>query len=1743
MSAGPGLSRQRSTSGKSKGIILPPIPRSRPLPEDAPFEPCASTASLLLFAQGSTVLCLHHDTLAVERRFEKHTKDIQLISADNVSETGAGRLVVTYDIGQTAIVWDLFSGEQLSRFVSYESLKVAHWMRNGNVAFGKTAIVQLARSSPLTALPGNAKGEVILFEPATSDHISARTIFDPITAIAPSSDCKTYAIGYVLTRDTCGCRLTASRYNNGSILLAALQPSFTILHTLTTSRAPSPIVSLTWHASSSKQKSDMLATQTADGDLRVWSVSKPPTSEAPRVIRVLKRSDAYVPSRNWISWCKNGRIVQFSEGKTWAWDVRTKHVTYEPIPTGEVVRAIACHGPTGTLFTLGSDYTVQQYDVERASMVANVRHLPLTVPPTPPEDTRGPVWTTSESEEEVSSPLVRARRELRASEAARNERNVIPSPESANSSSQPGPHKLSINEIISPAGQTDYTTTSFDTGIQSASTQNQAAALQIPTQMYAPQSPATARTSKKGSRLRQEVIMSPEERVITELFPYTRARLHDVPYRPPRSMDEGHMTPNDLRRQMLSVVFGWEEDITDLIRDELSRHPSDSQNAIFLAKWLDEDPDYLAEILGSSGIASHLDWMLLAFGTISNQVGAKKITQVFIEKMLSKGDIHAAATLMLALGDGSDAIEVYVSRHQYMEAVLLTCLVTPDDWQRQSYLVRRWGEHVVENSQQSLAIRCFSCTGVEPSDPWTSPKAQLATNTIPEIVSSPKAQYQMPPMEPVEYPAIFQKTLERRRTLDAPTPVAMPPPHISQTMAPPTPFRNAAAQGTRITPQTSALKLITSFGPQPSNNFKFPGLKPEDRTPTVAATVTPIAESAIDRSALSPGGLGSYRLNNIRSINSALSMKTATPGGFQPSRLAAIGETPIDVEAPQFPSSLPPRSVSVPAELTSSKPAEDESMTPAAADAHRGKQTPLTLLTSARYEPIATPVKETPQTAVGPQTAIKFPAVYGVVGHEEPQTHLSRSRTGSKSRKPDGLSIRTSHAVSNDDYLPSSAYADPISRPATTGTYSNTQLDTTGDLTSPPTTGRSYRSVKSPVNGGRSIDQYISSLEQAQYYTKHARARGYSNTSKQSRDDPTERKKSRNHTTDEGSERESRRGIPAAKRSPSSPVPMSPEDVRMYSTSVESFESLYGSNYSGGGVRPVRSVTPASMSKLSRRGSQSTTKGATKQGHRSRSKQSGPRSKTGSRQHSPDAALFPPRGRSGSRKENLGHRSPSSPRPMIPSEEDRQSRFDQDSSLRLVSRDRHRLHRSTSRQPARSTSARRDKSPDRRKVPRSRSRQTDDGHLVRKPSKSERHRRHRRPSDAAYPRSAHPDDLEDSSNLESMLPLEDVLARAGSQPQFPGDRGRAKTPAEQLEARRQSLTRRPSAPNIPVPLHSAHIKSASTGNAAPPFARAFTDEGPASAAPAMEHGLGLRGAVPLSARPGTPKAMSIEPPVPDDATMPRPGTSGSELLSSDVYRPPTRGEDGRPGPTRAPVSLEFLTQIPKHPAYDNRIAGSRSSSKGADARARSRSRATSHDRSRISPRESSSQHVATPPISQEPTVYASPPSGQYNTPAILPELQHLIEPPPPPPPPPPPKMPLYIGTSPNLANLRGFEGDAANIPLPMSAIPTSSTFLRDEGLPLSANIPLSAGPLSAPLGHRRGRSGNEANSTGNGNGSSGGSGALLSKIRNFTGRNRSPSRGRKGGDDNQAMSPRLVGMGDASAPYESIQGVVMTQQG
>lgn len=132
MSSGP------SSKGRGRLATLAEMTQSMPITEEATrdFEPCAATASMFLYAQGNSVVCAHHDTLKIERRFSRHTEEISLLAVDNVSDRGTGRLVVSYDVGQTAIVWDCMTGDELARFASYENLTCAAWMKNGNVAFG-----------------------------------------------------------------------------------------------------------------------------------------------------------------------------------------------------------------------------------------------------------------------------------------------------------------------------------------------------------------------------------------------------------------------------------------------------------------------------------------------------------------------------------------------------------------------------------------------------------------------------------------------------------------------------------------------------------------------------------------------------------------------------------------------------------------------------------------------------------------------------------------------------------------------------------------------------------------------------------------------------------------------------------------------------------------------------------------------------------------------------------------------------------------------------------------------------------------------------------------------------------------------------------------------------------------------------------------------------------------------------------------------------------------------------------------------------------------------------------------------------------------------------------------------------------------------------------------------------------------------------------------------------------------------
>lgn len=58
----------------------------------------------------------------------------------------------------------------------------------------------------------------------------------------------------------------------------------------------------------------MLAIQTLDGHLRIWSIAKPAAAKTPEVIRILKRSENVNQGPNWIAWSKNGRVLQYAEG-------------------------------------------------------------------------------------------------------------------------------------------------------------------------------------------------------------------------------------------------------------------------------------------------------------------------------------------------------------------------------------------------------------------------------------------------------------------------------------------------------------------------------------------------------------------------------------------------------------------------------------------------------------------------------------------------------------------------------------------------------------------------------------------------------------------------------------------------------------------------------------------------------------------------------------------------------------------------------------------------------------------------------------------------------------------------------------------------------------------------------------------------------------------------------------------------------------------------------------------------------------------------------------------------------------------------------------------------------------------------------------------------------------------------------------------------------------------------------------
>ncbi|KAI1388939.1 uncharacterized protein F4822DRAFT_429555 [Hypoxylon trugodes] len=1675
------MPRHRNTSTSSagrssrKGKVAAAEPRdfTSPTALVRHFEPIAATASMLLYGQGSSVVVAHHDSLTIERRFSRHSAEIHLLAVDTQSDIGAGRLVVSYDADMTAIVWDLMAGDEVARFASYETLTCAAWMRSGNVAFG------------------NTQGNVILFEPTTSEHISARTIDQiPITALAPAADCRTFAIGY----------------QNGSLLIATLQPRFTILHNLSTSRAPSPIVNLAWHASSARQKSDMLAVQTNDGDLRVWSVAKSLSSDdAAKVVRILKRTENYVNGPNWMGWSKNGRIIQYSEGETLSWDVRTKHITNDGIPTLEHVRGLAVYGPAATLFTLGANNTVQQFDLNTPSMmVANVQHPANLLPPSPPvsieeqpeqgvviigtseSDSSLPINPEiSESDDDHMSPFARIARGTDITpETLEQERYMTRSPASTSQSSTVSKSSTGsgtrgkYQASVLSRGMTENTYISAGSSLRSSARppygDKDAYSL---SSISSASITSSSRSHRRPSRLRNEVLPSPEESKVHDLFKYTRSRLHDIPYKHAPLVDQTRLTNDDLRRQMLSTIFGWNGEIEDLIRDEMARHPLGSAGRILLSKWLgDIDADVMT---ATSENMTSSDWMLLALSGIGGTASQHKLGRAYVQRLLESGDVHAATTIMIGMGDHNDAIEIYVSHKKYMEALILLCLFFPSVWERQTQIIKKWGEFAVQHGQQQLAIRCFACTGIESTEPWTSPSAaqltfQSMNPSIPEVLSPP-----------------------------------LSPPDLSRG-----PQRSIA--------KTSALKLITSFGDQ-GKKSKFFATGGDGGATPIAAGVTPIAESAV-----SPGGrdpsTAFLRPSQRSALNTPASAKPTTPGGFGRQRLPSIGEIPHDAiprdlregrNLPTPPSDLAPEMTQTHRAQHSYKGSLDEQYSAGLSLSRAASASPMMMKDSNRR-------RDPPPPSPSPASIQAL--------MQQGRT----SRNGARERKPEGMELRINSieaTMSGDIASPEQSVA------SSTRFHWPTRRRGPGSIassvTSQSSAGRSYKTDRTGHGqGGRGLNEYIHSLEAAQHYSKKQRSRESSRHRQEERHGRS-RESSRNRQTTRDNSEDRGRGISRnwtpkpAKRSPTSPVPMSPEDLINLSTpqhveSNEEFES--GEPSTVRKASQIRRSSPRSTRMSSRASSRT---------GRQRSLERRP----------PALEL---RGRSKSRGDGSIARSPSSPLPLsAPMHFLGGSDDEDDYRAAVVAQEQFRTRHNRSGQ----------KDPASPAVSRARDR-------------SQSRKRNKTPGDQD-PMPA----IQVAPKQQPLLqPLQLQLQpqqyqqqtnapRAGDLKMISAERQLKKeAAARELEERRKSLARRPSAPPIPHPDDLSPII------ARPPsaFELPQTTFIPHKDMPARSHTADPHksshtrsGTVPMIGLPATPRAMRLQfetskssksnkhnvavPPIPaayksssspSSSGQPSPDrplnisnsannsptksspTKVSEanaestppltLLPSTVYSPPSRPNIARC--MSAPIPEEGMQAGGQQPRR-----GSVSTRKmSADATAGLPGIEERLGAGRHSRRTSRDDQIPPPP----------PP------PPVLKELQHLATPPPPPPAPLPGARP-NVYTQPSGSGtieivMDEDEQQQQNIPPP----PPPPQQEQPQQPPPLTIVPVSNPPSSAAIAvspsSRSGR--------GHTRGSSFTDNSIAGRISRATERMRSASRGRT----SSILGSRTKSPDTANMPYESV---------
>lgn len=936
------------------------------------------------------------------------------------------------------------------------------------------------------------------------------------------------------------------------------------------------------------------------------------------------------------------------------------------------------------------------------------------------------------------------------------------------------------------------------------------------------------------------------------------------------------------------------------------------------------------------------------------------------------------------------------------------------------------------------------------------------------------------------------------------------------------PQRNMAKQ--------AALKLVTSFGNSKNTKAKYFNADGE-KTPMNNVGATPIAESALSPSG---GDQTAFFRGQRSTFNTPATARTATPGGFTRARLPSIGEMPTDV-IPVFKGTHKPASVSSVSEDSSS-----EYDYPRKAHSRKSSQPETLQLNAATFQPGSRAATASPmmQRTMNERAANPLPPPS--INAFSQTKEAARHRNGSRDRKPTDLQLQWPpiNDILTGEYMTtpelsatSSRHRTPTAR-SVAGSVSSASQSSRRSPTASERSERSYRShgLHTPLTG-RSLDPYLSSLEAAQNTVKPKHRTRQPSREAAEGQSKRGRSSSRKPKTREPSEERGRsaiRYVKSGKRSPTSPVPMSPDELREFGYDDDQSETA-----STSGIRKtkVRDASAATVKLRSRQASR-TRQASPEHLKINTSGRAESKTRTASRRVSPDATNSRgERGRSNLRDKS-GMRSPSSPLPMSPDAAvfDKIKRIDpedDEDELRAAQADLENFrsrHRSASRQ--RGNSAVRHISPKRREPSRNRLVNAQDGNEAREESK--------RPPRAAS-----------QSRAGSDL-------KAGDLQKIKLERQRKKeSAARELEERRRSLTRRPSAPPITHPAElspmvfrpasRSELKSTSyspeqlpvRSHTVSPESMRMAD---ANRSSTMQIGL-----------PATPRAMQHPkfdpdnkdipdvPQIPDSYTPMPQVMIGSldEIASSDTLPKTTFAPLPKttyqaaprhipPRSMSAPIPEEPMSPqplpatLPTHPAFHAALPPS---NRRRNPEAPVDERSTQPTR-KINPGESGpgtigyearnnvpaytiapmviggiEETLAAGTFSNDDLVPPAPPPAP--APPILKELQHLATPPPPPP------APLYHG-----------QGS----PAPPAQSAVIEIVMDDEAPAPTRTTPPQEAPAHGTISHTRGSSQNDNSISG--------------RLSRATERMRSASRGpppQLSRTKSPPVSPPMI-----AAPYESL---------